>query len=122
MVSRIDDVLYVDNLTKNSDQFSSHSKVGVITRKSISLPYSAPVPTTPYKSAFGTPTRSPAHAISPSKGGKSPVINNGSKTPQRGVGVKKSLTDFLSIDANEKPVSESKTVDEVPASDSSDVK
>ncbi|KAL5058052.1 hypothetical protein RYX36_029656 [Vicia faba] len=127
MVSRIDDVLYVDDLTKNSDQFISHSKAGVITRKSISLPYSTPVPTTPYKSAFGTPTRSPAHAISPSKGGKSPVINNGSKTPQRGVGVKKSLTDFLSIDAkgsssNEKQVSESKTVDEVPAFGSSDVK
>lgn len=120
MVSRIDDVLYVDDLTKNSDQFSSHSKVGVITRKSISVPYSVPVPTTPYKSAFGTPTRSPAHAISPSKGGKSPLLNNGNKTPQRGVGVKKSLTDFLSIDAkgsssNEKSVSESKTVDEVHA-------
>ncbi|WJX81970.1 Rop guanine nucleotide exchange factor 7 [Trifolium repens] len=127
MVSRIDDVLYVDDLTKNSDQFPSHSKVGVITRKSISVPYAMPAPTTPYKSAFGTPTLSPAHVISPSKGGKSPLINNGSKTPQRSVGVKKSLTDFLSIDvkgssSNEKPVSESKAVDEVAAFDSSDVR
>jgi hypothetical protein len=41
--------------------------------------------------------------------------------------VKKSLTDFLSIDvkgssSNEKPVSESKAVDEVAAFDSSDVR
>ncbi|GAU41826.1 hypothetical protein TSUD_177370 [Trifolium subterraneum] len=127
MVSRIDDVLYVDDLTKNSDQFPSHPKVGVITRKSISVPYAMPAPTTPYKSAFGTPTLSPAHVISPSKGGKSPLINNGNKTPQRGVGAKKSLTDFLSIDvkgssSNEKTVSESKTVDEVAAFDSSDVR
>ncbi|PNX81834.1 rop guanine nucleotide exchange factor 1-like protein, partial [Trifolium pratense] len=127
MVSRIDDVLYVDDLTKNSDQFPSHTKVGVITRKSISVPYAMPAPTTPYKSAFGTPTLSPAHVISPSKGGKSPLINNGSKTPSRGVGVKKSLTDFLSIDvkgssSNEKTVSESKTVDDVAAFDSSDVR
>lgn len=33
-------MLYVDDLTKHSDQFSSLSKVGVITTKSISVPYS----------------------------------------------------------------------------------
>jgi hypothetical protein len=32
-------VLYVDDLTKHSDQFSSISKVGVIIEKSISVPY-----------------------------------------------------------------------------------
>ncbi|KAJ1376768.1 PRONE domain [Sesbania bispinosa] len=118
MVARIDDVLYVDDLTKHSDQFSSLSKVGVITHKSISVPYSVPVPTTPYKSAFGTPTLSPAHGInSPAKGGKSPFNNSNNNLPQRGVGVKKALTDFLSIDtkgkayesSTEKQVSESKT-------------
>ncbi|TKY65953.1 Rop guanine nucleotide exchange factor 7 [Spatholobus suberectus] len=121
MVARIDDVLYVDDLTKHSDQISSLSKVGVIAHKSISVPYSVPVPSTPYKSAFGTPSLSPAHGISPSKGGKSPLIND-SNLPQRGVGVKKALTDFLSIDAKgkdndssiEKQVPESKTLDEVP--------
>ncbi|XP_058751782.1 rop guanine nucleotide exchange factor 7-like isoform X2 [Vicia villosa] len=39
IVARIDDVLYVDDLTKHSDEFSSLSKVGVIPRKSISVPY-----------------------------------------------------------------------------------
>jgi hypothetical protein len=33
-------VLYVDDLTKHSNQFSSLLKVGVITTKSISIPYS----------------------------------------------------------------------------------
>ncbi|XP_020207628.1 rop guanine nucleotide exchange factor 7 isoform X2 [Cajanus cajan] len=120
MVARIDDVLYVDDLTKHSDQISSLSKVGVVTHKSISVPHSVPVPSTPYKSAFGTPSLSPAHGVSPSKGGKSPLIND-SNLPQRGSGVKKSLTDFLSIDAKgkdsdssiEKQVAESKTL-EVP--------
>ncbi|KAK7339743.1 hypothetical protein VNO77_20425 [Canavalia gladiata] len=120
MVARIDDVLYVDDLTKHSDQFSSLSKVGVITHKSISVPSSVPVPSTPYKSAFGTPNRSPSHGISPEKGGKSPLIHD-SNPPQRGVGVKKALTDFLSIDTKgkdcdsfiEKQVPESKTL-EVP--------
>ncbi|KAJ1384290.1 PRONE domain [Sesbania bispinosa] len=127
MVARIDDVLYVDDLTKHSDQFSSLSKVGVITHKSISVPYSVPVPTTPYKSAFGTPTLSPAHGInSPAKGGKSPLNNSNNNLPQRGVGVKKALTDFLSIDtkgkdyesSTEKHVSESKTFEtDVDSSD-----
>ncbi|CAL5210939.1 unnamed protein product [Lathyrus oleraceus] len=39
IVARIDDVLYVDDLTKHSDEFSSLSKVGVIPRTSISVPY-----------------------------------------------------------------------------------
>ncbi|KAH1199147.1 Rop guanine nucleotide exchange factor 7 [Glycine max] len=121
LVARIDDVLYVDDLTKNSDKISSLSKVGVVTHKSISVPHSVPVPGTPYKSAFGTPTLSPAHGISsPAKGGKSPLINY-SNLPQRGSGVKKSLTDFLSIDPKgkdsdtsiEKQDSESNVLDEV---------
>ena len=101
LVARIDDVLYVDDLTKHSDQISSLSKVGVVTLKQI--PYSVPVPSTPYKSAFGT----------------SP-LNNDNNLPERGPGVKKSLTDFLSIEPKggdsdssiEKQASESSRVDE----------
>ncbi|KAK7294583.1 hypothetical protein RJT34_17472 [Clitoria ternatea] len=122
MVARIDDVLYVDDLTKHSGQFSSVSKVGVITHKSISVPCSMPVPSTPYKSAIGTPSLSPARGVSPGKGGKSPFAGE-SNLPKRGVGVKKALTDFLSIEtkgkegdrSTEKLVLESGTLDEVPA-------
>ncbi|KAJ1376336.1 PRONE domain [Sesbania bispinosa] len=87
IVARIDDVLYVDDLTKHSDQFSSLSKVGVITHKTISVPYSVPVQSTPFKSAFGTPNFSSAQGISPAKGAKSPFINSSSNLPQGGVGV-----------------------------------
>ncbi|KAK7256811.1 hypothetical protein RIF29_30318 [Crotalaria pallida] len=124
MVARIDDVLYVDDLTKHSGRFSSPSKVGVITHKTISVPHSVPAPTTPYKSALATPSLSPARGISPStQGAKYPLINS-TNHPQRGVGVKKALTDFLSIDAkgkayydssNEKLVPETETLVEVPA-------
>ncbi|XP_047172520.1 rop guanine nucleotide exchange factor 7-like [Vigna umbellata] len=128
LVARIDDVLYVDDLTKHSDKISSLSKVGVVTHKQrISVPYSVPVPSTPYKSALGTPALSPSH-ISPSKGGKSP-LNNGNNLHQRGAVVKKSLTDFLSIDpkgrdsgsSTGKQVSESNRVDEEVATCETDV-
>ncbi|XP_057753777.1 rop guanine nucleotide exchange factor 7-like [Arachis stenosperma] len=106
MVARIDDVLYVDDLTKHSGQFTSHTKVGVITHKNISVPFSMPVPGTPYKSAFGSPSLSPAQGISSVRGGKSPLLPSSSSSntnsPHRRVGVKKSLTDFLSIDTKGK--------------------
>ncbi|CAL0304464.1 unnamed protein product [Lupinus luteus] len=103
MVARIDDVLYVDSLTKHSCQFSSLSKVGVITHKTISVPYTAPVPNNPNKSASASPSLSPTQGSnSPStKGAKSPLINSTNLT-YSGVGVKKSLTDFLSNDAKGK--------------------
>lgn len=108
IVARIDDVFYVDELAKHSDNFSSLSKVGgVVAHKSITMPYSVPpVPSSPYKTAFATPSFSPAHGISPVKGEKSQFFNGGGSNfpPHRGggVGVKKVLTDFLSIDTKGK--------------------
>ena len=116
-------MIYVDDLTKHSDQLSTLSKVGAIAHKRISVPYSVPVPSTPYKTAFATPSFSPAKVASPAKGEKSAIIN-GSNIPQLGLGVKKVLTDYLSIDKkgkdyrspNEKSVSKLTTFEEVPAS------
>ncbi|KAI4354585.1 hypothetical protein L6164_003435 [Bauhinia variegata] len=88
IVARIDDVLYVDDLTKHSD-ISSFSKVGGRAHKGMSAPYTVTFPSTPYKTALSTPSFSPA------KGDKSPFINSS----QRGAGVRKVLTDFLSIEA-----------------------
>ncbi|XVE96957.1 hypothetical protein REPUB_Repub02eG0268900 [Reevesia pubescens] len=97
IVARIDDLLYVDDLTKHSDQFSSLSRVGVIGQKSLSSPYSVPFSSTPYRTAFTTPNFSPAQLVSTVKGDRSPFFTS-SKIPQRGMGVKKVLTDYLSID------------------------
>ncbi|XP_039047593.1 rop guanine nucleotide exchange factor 7-like [Hibiscus syriacus] len=96
IVARIDDLLYVDDLTKHSDQFSSPARVGIIGRKSLSTPYSVPFSSTPYRTAFTTPNFSPAHLVSPAKGEKQ----------QHGIGVKKVLlTDYLSIDLRDKEYS-----------------
>lgn len=97
IVARIDDLLYVDDLTKHSDQFSSISKVGLLAQNGPPMSYSVPVPCTPYKTAFTTPSFSPAHLVSPARGDRSPFIASG-KIPQRGLGVKKVLTDYLSIE------------------------
>ncbi|KAG4393366.1 hypothetical protein GLYMA_03G073600v4 [Glycine max] len=108
IVARIDDVLYVDDLTKHSD--------GVIAHKTISVPHSMSGQSTPppsYKSSLGTPNFSPARCVSPAKGSKSPFINS-SNLPQRGVGVSKVLTHFGGIERKEKFVPTLKTFDEVP--------
>ncbi|XP_048225509.1 rop guanine nucleotide exchange factor 7 [Ricinus communis] len=102
IVARIDDLLYVDDLTKHSDQFSSISKVSVIAHKSVTIPYSVPVTSTPYKTAYTTPSFSPGHLISPVKGDRSPISTSNKMSQQRGLGVKKVLTDYLSIDAKGK--------------------
>ncbi|GMI69745.1 hypothetical protein HRI_000643800 [Hibiscus trionum] len=96
IVARIDDLLYVDDLTKHSDSFSSPARVGATGRKSLSTPYSVPFSSTPYRTAFTTPNFSPAHLVSPAKG----------ERQQHGMGVKKALlTDYLSIDLRDKEYS-----------------
>ncbi|KAM7263194.1 hypothetical protein ACFE04_000877 [Oxalis oulophora] len=100
IVARIDDLLYVDDLMKHSDLYSP-LPISTIGQKSVAMPYPVPFLSTPYRTAFGTPNFSPAHLASPLKGDRSPFISS-NKIPQRGVGVKKVLTDYLSIDAKGK--------------------
>ncbi|XP_074340860.1 rop guanine nucleotide exchange factor 7-like [Apium graveolens] len=100
IVARIDDLLYVDDLTKHSDQLLPIPKVGVMTQKSVGVPFTVPVTGTPYKTAFNTPKFSPTQLLTPAKGDRSPLLDS-SMLPQRGVGVQKVLTEFLSIEAKE---------------------
>ncbi|KAJ8753848.1 hypothetical protein K2173_000102 [Erythroxylum novogranatense] len=101
IIARIDDLLYVDDLTKHSDQFSSISKVSVIAQRSVSIPYTVPASNTPYKTAFTTPNFSPGRLFSPIKrGDKSPFIAS-AKIPQHDLNVKKALQEYLSIDNKE---------------------
>ncbi|XP_055808621.1 rop guanine nucleotide exchange factor 7-like [Solanum dulcamara] len=101
IIARIDDLLYADDLNKHSDQFVPISKVGIIAHKSMGTPLSVPVNGTPYKTAFTTPSFSPSQHISPAKGERSKIFE-GSKLSNRGFGVKKVLTDYLSIDSKGK--------------------
>lgn len=109
IVARIDDLLYVDDLSKQSEKLSSIPKVSVISHKKVSIPYSVPVSSTitgtPYKTA-STPSYSPAPLISPAKGERTPFLHNNmnknNKPHRRGFGVKRVLTNYLGVDSRPK--------------------
>ncbi|KAI3757893.1 hypothetical protein L6452_05437 [Arctium lappa] len=94
IVARIDDLLYVDNLTRQSDNPSTTADV--IAHKRVSIPC-IPSSGTPYKSAFGTPKFSPGVIAPPAMGDRTPSLNGngGNKLPRRGFGVKRALTSYL---------------------------
>ncbi|XP_026412498.1 rop guanine nucleotide exchange factor 7-like [Papaver somniferum] len=101
IVARIDDVLYVDDLSKNSDQLSSVPTISVIAHKRVSIPHSSSAPvsnTTPYATAYTTPSFSPAPMVSPANGG----VLNSTKPHHRGFAVKKVLTDYLGVETRSK--------------------
>ncbi|XP_059666336.1 rop guanine nucleotide exchange factor 5-like [Cornus florida] len=103
IVARIDDLLYVDDLTTHSGKLSSVSTVSVIAHKRVSIPYSVPISSTPYKTASATPNYSPAPLISPARGERTPFLHgNSNKPPRRGFGVKKVLTNYLGVEAKVK--------------------
>uniref|UniRef100_A0A2N9GS41 PRONE domain-containing protein n=1 Tax=Fagus sylvatica TaxID=28930 RepID=A0A2N9GS41_FAGSY len=106
IVARIDDLLYVDDLTKHSDRLSSTPTVSVISHKTVSIPYSVSVSSTPYKTTFSTPSFSPMPLISPTRGERTPFLinnnnnnnNNHIKPHRRQLGVKGVLTNYLGVD------------------------
>ncbi|XP_022745359.1 rop guanine nucleotide exchange factor 5-like isoform X2 [Durio zibethinus] len=111
IVARIDDLLYVDDLTKHSEKLASVPTVSVIAHKKVSIPYSVPASSSPYKTAITTPSFSPAPLISPAKGERTPFLkennnnnttNNNSKPHRRGFGVKRVLTNYLGVDSKAK--------------------
>uniref|UniRef100_A0A7N0TTB3 PRONE domain-containing protein n=1 Tax=Kalanchoe fedtschenkoi TaxID=63787 RepID=A0A7N0TTB3_KALFE len=105
IVARIDDVLYVDDLTSHSDKFPSGSTVSVTSHKRVSISLSMPCLGTPYKTASATPSFSPAPLISPARGERTPFLNSTNnvnhlnKPPRRGLGVKRVLSNYLSTES-----------------------
>ncbi|CAK9135683.1 unnamed protein product [Ilex paraguariensis] len=92
IVARIDDLLYVDDLTRQSDKLEPVPTVSVISHKKVSIPYSVSVSGTPYK----TPNFSPASLVSPARGERTPFLRgNSNKPPRLGFGVKRVLTNYL---------------------------
>ncbi|CAN1797839.1 Rop guanine nucleotide exchange factor 5 [Linum perenne] len=101
IVARIDDLLYVDDLTKRSD------KLSMTGHKKVSYPFSG----TPCRTTFSTPSRSPIPLISPGRGERTPFVNttntvvtttNSRNNHRRGFGVKKALTNYLGVDTKSK--------------------
>lgn len=103
IVARIEDLLYVDDINKQSDKLSSAPAVSLISHKKVSIPFSVPVSGTSYRTASSTPNFSPAPLISPARGERTPFLNgNCNKPPRRGLGVKRVLTNYLGGDAKVK--------------------
>ncbi|XP_044508094.1 rop guanine nucleotide exchange factor 5-like [Mangifera indica] len=100
IVARIDDLIYVDDLTKNSDKVSSVTTASVISNKKVTVPSSSvPVSGTPHKATFSSSTSSfsPAPLISPAKGGRTPcrLSSSSNNKANRGFGVRRVLTNYL---------------------------
>lgn len=108
IVARIDDLLYVDDLTRHSDQSVSISEVNAIAIADHNSVKNVSKSGTPNNTAFTTPSTSPVKQV------ERPSANlERNKLNHRGLGVRKVLTDYLSIDTS--------TMDSTsPASNSSD--
>ncbi|KAI4382802.1 hypothetical protein MLD38_008716 [Melastoma candidum] len=107
IVARIDDILYVDDLTRHTDKLLQSPAVNHIAQRKSCFPYSVPVSGTPYRSsssAFSTPGFSPAPSslISPARGDRTPFILNNAKPPRRGFGVRRVLNNYLGVEPRPK--------------------
>ncbi|CAH2073936.1 unnamed protein product [Thlaspi arvense] len=114
IMARIDDLLYVDDLTKQSDDdnnpLSNPAASSVIAHKKIvPIPYLVPASGTPYRTSFSTtPGFSPLAApmISPRKGVRTPSYSskntikvNEKGLPSRGFGVRRVLNNYLGMES-----------------------
>ncbi|GFP87636.1 rop guanine nucleotide exchange factor 5 [Phtheirospermum japonicum] len=94
IVARIEDLLYVDDINKQSDKLSSV----LMSHRKMAVPFPLPVSGTPGRTAYSTPNFSPAPLISPARGAgeRTPFLGaNCNKLPRRGLGVKRALTNYL---------------------------
>ncbi|CAJ2653287.1 unnamed protein product [Trifolium pratense] len=97
IVARIDDLLYVDDITKHSDRFPLAPMVNMVSQKKVSQQSLVSVSDTQQnKTTFGTPSCSPVvPLISPAKAEITPFIRDMIKPQRRGFGVKRVLSNYL---------------------------
>uniref|UniRef100_A0A1J3G991 Rop guanine nucleotide exchange factor 5 n=1 Tax=Noccaea caerulescens TaxID=107243 RepID=A0A1J3G991_NOCCA len=110
IVARIDDLLYVDDLTKQSDDNTllSNPTVSIVAHKKVvPVPYLMSATGTPYRTSFSTTTPgfSPS-LISPRKRERTPSYSskntnrvNEKGPPSRGFGVRRVLNNYLGMDS-----------------------
>lgn len=101
--ARIDDLIYVDDLTKTTEKLSSVPAKSMIAHKKVSIPHGVPVSSTPFKSTLASPNCSLGSLISPARGERTPFLHNSSsnqnKPQRRGLGVKKVLSNYLGAES-----------------------
>ncbi|XP_072954761.1 rop guanine nucleotide exchange factor 7-like [Typha angustifolia] len=92
IVARIDDLLYVDDLSKHSDQFSS--AIGMIAHNKVLDSYPVPISGTSFASTYATPSFSPAPQVILAKEERT-LLNR--KVHSHGFSVKRFLTGYLGV-------------------------
>lgn len=98
IVARIDDLIYVDDLSVHSDEVVAISKVGVAKRDS------SGIAVTPYKTASTTPSFTPSVFISPAKGDRSsPYLESYGHSLAGFMSTKRIFMDQLSSDGKASP-------------------
>ncbi|CAL9229326.1 unnamed protein product [Arabidopsis halleri] len=110
IIARIDDLLYVDDLTKQSDDnnlLSSPAVSSIIAHKKVvPLPYLISASGTPYRTSFSTTAGFSPSMISPKKGERrtpysskdtNKIIEKG--LPSRGFGVRRVLNNYLGMES-----------------------
>ncbi|BAB10799.1 unnamed protein product [Arabidopsis thaliana] len=110
IIARIDDLLYVDDLTKQSDDnnlLSSPAVSSIIAHKKVvPLPYLISASGTPYRTSFSTTPGFSPSMISPKKGERrtpysskdtNKIIEKG--LPSRGYGVRRVLNNYLGMES-----------------------
>lgn len=104
ITSRIEDLLYVDDINKQPEKSSSNiNTVNVVPHKKISIPFPVSASGTPYRTAYTSPSFSPAPLTSPARTDKTPFLSGCSNKPsRRGLGVKRVLTNYLGGEAKVK--------------------
>nr|CAB3461290.1 unnamed protein product [Digitaria exilis] len=102
IIARIDDLLNVDELSKQSDHLPAAAGVDVkIACKNNSSKATAtvvPASGTPYATAYATPSFSPAQLSSPSKIGRALLVDRRSHHVKQGAGVKRTTTTTSTAD------------------------
>ncbi|RWW81363.1 hypothetical protein BHE74_00010257 [Ensete ventricosum] len=96
IVARIDELLYVDDFSKNSDHLLD-SRTGVITHRKVSFPCSVPTSDIAFANAYSAAGFSPAPLISSTRE-ECPVFVDGKSHHNHGFGVKKILKNYLGVE------------------------
>ena len=97
IVTRIDDLLNIDELNRHAEQFSATADADCKIACGQTAVPSFPVPAsgTPFMTAYATPSFSPAQLASPSKKERTSLTPGRRSQHSRSVGAKKALTDHI---------------------------
>ncbi|CAO2195262.1 unnamed protein product [Urochloa humidicola] len=113
IVTRIDDLLNIDELNRHAEQFSATGDADCKIACSQATVPSFPVPAsgTPFMTAYATPSFSPAQLASPSKKERTSLTPGRRSQHSRSAGAKKALTDHIGTEVKGMIISSGMMID-----------